>query len=91
MKNVILLALLLTGCASYSGVIPDGKESYIVIASGGHGFASSGDLKIDAYQEANAYCTKLDKQLETISVKTTEAGILNKFSEAELKFRCIAR
>lgn len=91
MKNAILLALFLSGCATYSGVIQDGKDSYIVIASGGHGFASSGELKIDAYREANAYCAKLDKQLETISVKTTEAGILSKFSEAELKFKCIAK
>lgn len=91
MKNVIVLALFLTGCATYSGVIPDGKDSYIVIASGGHGFTSSGDLKIDAYKEANAYCMKLDKQLETISAKTIEAGILTKFSEAELKFKCISK
>lgn len=91
MKNVMLMAVLLTGCATYSGVIPDGKESYIVIASGGHGFASSGELKIDAYKEANAYCVKLDKQLETISVKTTEAGILSEYAEAELRFRCIAK
>lgn len=91
MKNAILLVLFLSGCATYSGVIQDGKDSYIVIASGGNGFASSGELKIDAYREAHAYCAKLDKQLETISVKTTEAGILSKFSEAELKFKCITK
>jgi hypothetical protein len=91
MNKTILLALLLSGCATYSGVIQDGKDSCIVIASGGHGFASSAELKIDAYREANTYCATLDKQLETIAVKTTEAGILSKFSEAELKFRCIAR
>lgn len=90
MKNAMLLAVLLSGCATYSGVIPDGKESYIVVASGGYSLASSGNLKIDAYKEASAYCMKLDKQLETISVKTTEAGILNKFSEAELRFRCLS-
>lgn len=91
MKKLILLAFIMTGCATNSGVIPDGKDAYIVLVSGGHGFSSAGVLKIDAYKNANAYCMKQDKQLETISEKTVQAGILSNVSEAELKFRCIAR
>ena len=91
MKKLILLAFLMTGCATNSGVIPDGKDAYIVLVSGGHGFASAGVLKIDAYKDANAYCMKQDKQLETISEKTVQAGLLSNVSEAELKFRCIAK
>lgn len=91
MKKLILLCFVLTGCATNSGVIADGKDAYIVLVSGGHGFSSAGVLKIDAYQKANAYCLKQDKQLETISEKTTQAGVLANSSEAELKFRCIAK
>lgn len=90
MKNVILLTLLLSGCATNSGIIADGKDSYIVIVSAGHRFTSSGDLKIDAYKEASAYCMKLDKQLETIFEKAIQAGVLANSSEVELKFKCIA-
>jgi len=89
MKNVIFLALFLAGCTSTSGIIPDGKDAYIVIVSGGHRFTSSSDLKIDAYKEANAYCKKFDKQLETISERSIQAGVLANSSEAELKFKCI--
>jgi hypothetical protein len=89
MKNVIILALFLAGCATNSGIIPDGKDSYIVIVSGGHRFTSSSDLKIDAYRDANAYCKKLDKQIETISERSIQAGVLTNSSEAELKFKCI--
>jgi len=89
MKNVFFLALFLTGCATNSGIIPDGKDSYIVIVSGGHRFTSSSDLKIDAYKEANAYCKKFDKHLETISERSIQAGVLTNASEAELKFKCI--
>jgi predicted small secreted protein len=90
MKNVILAALLLAGCATNSGVIADGKDSYIVIVSGGHRFASTGDLKIEAYKDANAYCRKLDKQLESIAERTVQAGVLSNSSEVELKFKCIS-
>lgn len=89
MKKIMFLALLLTGCATNSGIIPDGKDSYIVIVSAGHRFTSSGDLKIEAYKEANAYCNKFDKQIETILEKTIQAGVLANSSEAELKFKCI--
>ena len=89
MKKLMLFALLLTGCATNSGIIPEGKDSYIVIISAGHRFTSSGDLKIEAYKEANAYCKKLDKQIETILEKTIQAGVLANSSEAELKFKCI--
>lgn len=91
MKKIILLVLVLTGCATNSGVIPDGKDAYIVMVSGGRGFASAGELKIDAYKEAQAFCQKQDKQLESISEKSVQAGVLANSSEAELKFRCIAK
>ena len=89
MKKLILLALILTGCSSTSGIIPVGKESYIVIVSGGHRFTSASDLKIDAYKEANAYCKKSEKQIETITERSIQAGVLTNTSEAELKFKCI--
>lgn len=90
MKKLMFLALLMTGCATNSGIIPDGKDSYIVIVSGGHRFTSSGDLKIEAYKEASAYCRKQDKQLETILERSVQAGVLANSSEVELKFRCIS-
>jgi hypothetical protein len=91
MKKIILLAVLLASCSTNSGVIPDGKDAYIVMVSGGRGFASAGELKIDAYKEAQEFCRKQDKQLETISDKTVQAGVLSSTSEAELKFKCIAK
>lgn len=91
MKKLMLLVLLLSGCASHShsGVIPDGKDAFVVIESGSAS-SSAGDMKIAAYKEANSYCKKLNKQLETISENIVQAGVLSKFSEADVRFRCIA-
>lgn len=91
MKNVMVLTvMLLTGCATNSGIIADGKDAYIVIVSGGNRFTSSGDLKIEAYKDANAYCRKQDKQLETIFERAVQGGVLANASEVELKFKCIS-
>jgi len=89
MRNVIFLVLVLAGCATSSGIIADGKDSYIVIVAAGHRFTSSGDLKVDAYKDASAFCRKLDKQMETIFERSIQAGVLANASEVELKFKCI--
>lgn len=91
MKKIILTSLLLAGCATSSGIIPDGKESYIVIVSGAHRFTSASDLKIDAYQEAHKFCSQQTKQIETIAERSIQAGVITNSSEAELKFRCIPK
>lgn len=90
MKKIFLCAMLLSGCATNSGVIPEGKESYLLIISGGYGLASSINLKIDAHKQANEFCMKLDKRPETISEKTTQTGMRSDFYEEELKFKCVA-
>ncbi len=91
MKRMLLLPVIfLLGCATHSGVIPDGKDSYIIILSGDGGYVSAGALKIDAYKEANAYCKKRNKQLETISENIIQAGLLSKSSEVDIRFRCIS-
>ena len=63
--------------------------AYIVLISSGSGFASAGQLKINAYKKASEYCKTQEKQLETISDKTIQAGILASTSEVELRFKCI--
>ncbi len=89
MKKTILVAMLLAGCATQSGVIPEGKDSYLLLMSGGISSAPI-DLKIKAHKEANAYCMGLNKRPETIAEKTSSVGITSDVAEEELKFKCIA-
>ena len=89
MKKLLAVTMLLAGCATQSGVIPEGRDSYLVLISGG--LATSGiELKIKAHKEANAYCAGQNKRVETISEKNTQAGLDSDHPAEELKFRCIA-
>jgi hypothetical protein len=91
MKNkMIFLVMLLAGCATQSGVMPEGQDAYLIILSGGYGFTSSIDLKIKAHKEAGAFCMSLDERPETIYEKSILAGIDSDSPGEELKFRCIA-
>ncbi len=90
MRRALFLAILLAGCATQTGVIPEGKDAYLLILSSGYGLASSTDLKIDAHKEAGDFCMKHGKLPETVYEKTDPQGTLSDFHEEELKFKCVA-
>ena len=91
MKIAIIAAIvLLAGCASNSGVIPIGKDTFMVSRQAATGFSGSGTLKAEAFQEASQYCTNLGKSLQVVS--THEASppyILANFPKAEIQFMCL--
>ena len=91
MKIIIIAAVVfLAGCASNSGVIPIGQDTFMVSRQAATGFSGSGTLKAEAFQEASQYCAKLGKSLQVVS--THEASppyILANFPKAEIQFMCL--
>ena len=89
-KIIIAVAIFLAGCASNSGVIPIGQDTFMVSRQAATGFSGSGTLKAEAFQEASQYCEKLGKSLQVVS--THEASppyILANFPKAEIQFMCL--
>lgn len=85
---VIIAVLMIAGCASQSGVMPDGPNAYRVIVSGKSGFVSTGKLKISAYQQATRFCASNGKRAETIADNSVENGFL-RFPTADIRFQCV--
>jgi hypothetical protein len=89
-KLIIAGALFVVGCASNSGVIPIGQDTFMVSRQAATGFSGSGTLKAEAFQEANQFCSKIGKSLQVIS--TYEASppfIIANFPKAEIQFMCL--
>src|SRR2546428_841808 len=85
-----LLAMLLAGCASNSGVIPIGPDTFMVSRQAATGFSGAGNLKAEAFQEANHYCLNHKKQLQV--VHTAEAQppyVWGNFPKVEVQFMCL--
>ncbi len=83
-------AIFLAGCATNSGVIPIGKDTFMVSRQAATGFSGSGTLKAKAFQEANEYCTNLGKLLQVISThETSPPYIFTNFPKAEIQFMCL--
>jgi hypothetical protein len=90
--KVIYLAIviLVTGCASNSGVVPIGPDTFMVSRQAATGFSGSGTLKAEAFQEANQYCLSQKKRFQV--VRTAEAQppyVLGNFPKAEVEFMCL--
>jgi hypothetical protein len=79
------------GCASNTGVVPNGQGSYIVAKQAATGFPGLGNLKADALAEANNYCTQQGRGQELIVTRQTETQppyVLGNYPRAEIEFRC---
>ena len=63
----IFLGILLVGCASNSGIVPIGKDTYMVSRQAATGFSGSGDLKAKALREGSQFCEKQGKTLQVVS------------------------
>lgn len=89
-KILMLLCLGLCGCASNSGVVPIGKDTYMVSRQAATGFSGSGTLKAEALQEASKYCEKQGKKLQVVSTSEAQPPyILANFPKAEIQFMCL--
>jgi hypothetical protein len=80
----------LAACASSSGVVPIGKDTYMLSRQAASGFSGTGNLKADALREANQYCASLNKSVQVVSTHEAQPPyILGNFPKAEVQFMCV--
>ncbi|MCF6289530.1 MAG: hypothetical protein L3J03_00785 [Desulfobacterales bacterium] len=92
MKNIVFLfsLLLILGCASNSGVVPIGPETFMVSRQAATGFSGLGTLKADAFKEANEYCTSQNKNIRVVNTnESSPPYVMGNFPRAEIQFMCL--
>jgi hypothetical protein len=83
----ILLVLMFAACSS-TGVIPMDSGTYMISKrSAQAGFGPPVGTRADVYREANDYCAKEKKEVETINLEMTDSGFARPGS-VSLHFRC---
>ena len=88
MKHLAILFIFLVGCATSSGVVPTGPDSFMVSRSAPWGSANASTVLADCYQEANEFCAKDGKKMETVHTQTTPLYFGHR-PEAQLDFMCL--
>lgn len=87
---IFVAMLMLVGCASHTGVVPIGKDTYMVAKQQATGFPGLGNMKAEIISEGNSYCETQNKKFQIVS--TTESQppyILGNYPRAEITFMCI--
>jgi hypothetical protein len=85
---LITTVMALVGCTS-TGVVPMDKDTYMVSKRSAQvGFGPPVASKADVYREANEFCAKQEKKVETIDFQGTNSG-LGRPASASLQFRCV--
>jgi hypothetical protein len=83
----ILVALLLTACSS-TGVVRMDSDTYMIAKrSAQAGFGPPDGVKADVYREANEFCSKENKKVETLNLDVTNSGFARP-GNVSLEFRC---
>ena len=81
---------LFVGCAS-TGVVATGKDTYLIAKKSPQvGFGPPIGIKGEAYTEANEFCTKEGKVVETLKLEQTNSGFA-RAAAVSLEFRCIPK
>ena len=92
--NKILIAVLLfavCACASHTGVVPMGKDTYMIAKQQATGFPGLGNMKAEIIAEGTRYCASLGKKIQIVSTQETQPPyVLGNYPRAEIQFMCLA-
>ena len=88
-KLIFCITVGLIGCASNSGVVPMGGDTFFVSRQAATGFSGAASLKGEVLQEANQYCQLQRKAMEVVALTEAQPPyILGNYPKAEVQFKC---
>lgn len=94
MKNLtalIVVSIAAFGCASHTGVVPMGQDTYMIAKQQATGFPGLGNMKAEIIGEASRHCSGIGKEVQITSTQETQPPyILGNYPRSEIQFMCLA-
>lgn len=88
MKLIYLsAALLVAGCASTTGVVSMGNDTYMIAREDNGPAASLGAIKAATLKEAGAFCSSQGKSMQVTKENDTPRSF-GQFPQTTLQFQC---
>ena len=88
----ICVLLVLTGCASHTGVVSMGKDTFMIAKQQATGFPGLGNMKAEIIVEGSSYCRAQNKEFQIISTNESQPPyILGNYPRSEISFMCVAK
>ena len=94
MKTILKISaasLILVGCASHTGIVKMGQDTYMIAKQQATGFPGLGNMKAEIIGEASQHCAGLGKELQIVSTQETQPPyILGNYPRSEIQFMCLS-
>ena len=88
MRYILAIAVVMLVSCSSTGVVPMDSGTYMIAKrSAQAGFGPPNGVKADVYREANEFCAKQHKTVETVNLEVTDSGFARP-GNVSLQFRC---
>jgi len=87
LKKILVICTVLAGCASTTGIVPTGKDTFMISREDNSPAASLGTIKAASFKEAGAHCAAQGKNVKAISESDTPRS-LGQFPQTTLHFTC---
>jgi hypothetical protein len=88
MRAIVVIVVLIAGCASASEIVPAGKDSYMVVGQARGGAMMSGKSVLEATKAANAFCAQKGLNLQIRSTNTDGSATWSA-ETSKLIFSCL--
>lgn len=84
-------AAAIAGCASHTGVVPIGQDTFMIARQAATGLPGLGNLKGEIIAEGAAHCRAAGKEFQIVSTKETQPPyVMGNYPRAEIEFMCLA-
>ena len=88
-NRLVLAVVLIAGCDS-TGVIPTGRNEYMISKTDiGDTWSEGAKVLAKLYVEANEFCAGKNMALERISEESASGRVFVRNASATLRFRCV--
>lgn len=95
MKKVLTIciaSLTISSCASHTGIVQMGQDTYMIAKQQATGFPGLGNMKAEIIGEASLYCSQYNKQLQIVSTQESQPPyILGNYPRSEIQFMCLTQ
>jgi hypothetical protein len=93
-KKLALLTIpfVIVSCASHTGIVKIGQETYMIAKQQGTGFPGLGNMKAEIISEGVKYCDSKGLEFQIISTnETAPPYILGNYPRSEIQFMCLRK
>ena len=87
----MIALLVLAGCATKSGVVSAGPDTYLVTRQAKTNFANLDNLKAGTLQEATEYCLSQNKNIRVVKTSVSPPNIFGNLPRAAVQFMCLEK